>query len=430
MTPPVLLDPLYGTRELPGAVWDAALTTEVQRLREVRMCNINSLTLLGAASVNRFEHSIGTALLAQESVNANQADFDPRESELLVLAGLLHDVGTAGFGHSVEYVLKSEGFAHEDLLSISLPAHEAGFAYQSLDFEPLYFGQRRSLLNVLGRSDLEAVASMVRGDGRLGPLINGRMDLDNVDNVYRLAYHMGLAREVKPALTIARSLWPTDDGIVLRADAIEAVVDWYETRRKLYHHLLLNIEDFSAKCMLEVALRRERQVGAQEFVWNDVDFATMTALHSVPGETSSIAARLMVGDLFGCIGIYQVPLTSSQALIGAEGSMEEHLQSELVRRTSHTSLQISVHIIWDVQKTEREIQVKLDNGSLKTIGRDVSRVLIGVFARNRSLNHLTLSRSPSAAGVMADVTLRALQAALGEGVALAPQEQRVESHVD
>lgn len=76
MTPPVLLDPLYGTRELPGAVWDAALTTEVQRLREVRMCNINSLTLLGAASVNRFEHSIGTALLAQESVNANQADFD------------------------------------------------------------------------------------------------------------------------------------------------------------------------------------------------------------------------------------------------------------------------------------------------------------------------------------------------------------------
>ena len=110
--------------------------------------------------------------------------------------------------------------------------------------------------------------------------------------------------------------------------------------------------------------------------------------------------------------------------------MEEHLQSELVRRTSQTSLQISVHIIWDVQKTEREIQITLDNGSVTTIGRDVSRVLIGVFARNRNLNHLTLSRSPSTGGVMGDVALRALQAAIGEGVTLAPQEQRVESHVD
>jgi hypothetical protein len=43
---------------------------EMQRLRDVRLSNINSGTLTGAANISRFEHSIGTALLAGRTAKA------------------------------------------------------------------------------------------------------------------------------------------------------------------------------------------------------------------------------------------------------------------------------------------------------------------------------------------------------------------------
>ena len=46
------------------------LTPEVQRLREVRLCNINSLCITGSANTNRYEHSVGTAFLAQINIES------------------------------------------------------------------------------------------------------------------------------------------------------------------------------------------------------------------------------------------------------------------------------------------------------------------------------------------------------------------------
>lgn len=61
-------DALYGKIEFSSLVYKCMLTPEVQRLREVRLCNINSLCLTGSSNINRFEHSVGTAYLA--AVNA------------------------------------------------------------------------------------------------------------------------------------------------------------------------------------------------------------------------------------------------------------------------------------------------------------------------------------------------------------------------
>lgn len=52
---------LYGKIEFSALVYKCMLSPEVQRLREVRLCNINSLCITGSSNTNRFEHSVGTA---------------------------------------------------------------------------------------------------------------------------------------------------------------------------------------------------------------------------------------------------------------------------------------------------------------------------------------------------------------------------------
>lgn len=60
-----IFDCLYGKIEFEDKVYQCMLTPEMQRLREVRLGNVNSIFLTGSANINRFEHSIGTAYLAQ-----------------------------------------------------------------------------------------------------------------------------------------------------------------------------------------------------------------------------------------------------------------------------------------------------------------------------------------------------------------------------
>ena len=60
-----IYDALYGAINLPDFIWDIISCPELQRLREVRLCNINSLCLTGGANINRYEHAIGTCYLAK-----------------------------------------------------------------------------------------------------------------------------------------------------------------------------------------------------------------------------------------------------------------------------------------------------------------------------------------------------------------------------
>src|SRR6266498_4717180 len=98
-----IYDALYGRILYPEYVSETLLCPELQRLREVRLCNINSLCLTGGANTNRYEHALGTAYLALESLKNWSRPLDKKTEQIIVLSALLHDVGSAAFGHSVQY---------------------------------------------------------------------------------------------------------------------------------------------------------------------------------------------------------------------------------------------------------------------------------------------------------------------------------------
>ena len=87
-------DALYGKIEFSPLVYKCMLSPEVQRLREVRLCNINSLCITGSSNTNRFEHSVGTAYLAAINIETAAQSHMVRgkeEKEEVVIDALLHD---------------------------------------------------------------------------------------------------------------------------------------------------------------------------------------------------------------------------------------------------------------------------------------------------------------------------------------------------
>lgn len=397
-----IYDPLYGIFYLPEFVWDVITSTELQRLREVRLCNINSFCLTGGANINRYEHAVGTCNLAQECLESWPLlnPVSKQERQQFLLAALLHDIASAAFGHSVEYVESQAGFDHEEAFSHVILGQAGGpYSYKSSTLEPIFFGMPRSISTKIATEDLRAIGEIIAGEGRFGPLINSNMDLDNIDNVFRLAYHIGIVKSGETPLRLAKSLWTEGGELVLKAGSVPFVEDWHKARKRLYEFLLLNPEEFSAKCMLTEAIEIAKSEEAQAFSWHDVDFELFQKLSEVSSVTSSIVSRLMRGDLYGSIGIFSTRNTKVQETLLSRKKrpfLEERLSSAIRTKfpSRFKSAMIALHVIVDINKTERQVKIRTDDGEIAIIGNRSNQLLIGVFFKNVGLNMHHISNFP------------------------------------
>lgn len=306
-----IYDSLYGAIYLPEYAWKVIFTPEVQRLRELRLCNINSLCLTGGANINRFEHTIGTCHLALTNLENGKYDLSPHEKKLFVLATIFHDVYNAAFGHTLEYV-EGSGAKPENIFYYAITGQKyESYEYKASSYQPIYFGRLEEAYYKIKElkltdNDISIIGDTITGKGTLGKLLSGTMDLDNIDNVCRLAYHMGIFNNKTLPIELAKSIWIEDDDLHIENKDISLVNEWIKTRERLYKFLLLNPEEFAAKYMLTEAFelfrrQEEKQIG---FAWYDVDFQLLDKLSRTSSEISNIVSNLMCGQLYGCISIY------------------------------------------------------------------------------------------------------------------------------
>lgn len=398
-----IFDPLYGINYFPDFVWNVINSPELQRLREVRLCNINSFCLVGAANINRYEHAIGTCILAKECLNSWPL-FNPiskKEYELFLLAALFHDITSAAFGHSVEYIESKEGFEHEKAFEyIVLGKKSSNYNYKSVTLEPIFFGMCRELLSRLTEEDLKIIGKIIAGKGRFGPLINSDIDLDNIDNVFRLGYHIGIVKSGDIPLELAKSLYIESDKLIAREESIPLFEMWYNVRKNLYSLLLLNPEEFSAKCMLSEAIEIAKVKNIRPFNWYHVDFEVLEKLSKKSSETSVIISRLMTGNLYGCAGIFSTKKTEFFKIFN-DLKRKEEIENDIKNKIQENSnlkfksLIIKIHIIVDINKTERKINITTENKKFISIGNSSNQLLIGVFFKNVDLNFQGILNIPS-----------------------------------
>ena len=380
-------DPLYGRTQLSEFEANLIALPEVQRLRYVRMCNINSLLITGASEISRFEHTLGVLRLAQEWARVNELDGVSKKD--ILAAAILHDVQTGPYGHSFQYVLEdsvSEGddFLHDDLaggaqrnyyMNVSAAAHFAGKPFCA----PQVLGER-----------WDRVASMIEGKGPLGSIIAGTMDLDNLDNVIRLAYHIGIAgrEHVDEVMRIVGGIRPgrIHGTLDVASTVLSDIEKWQQVRRKLYEFLLLDWAEFSAKAMLTTIV--EDSIAAHlvgNNSWSHTDDGFLAGLENLAlGEfqhISQLIKRLRCGDLYDpiilerskCVELYKElssPLRKREIV--------DFIDKSILRKNGFAR-NIIFHVILDSGKTERAITIEVDGREPKIIGTDSRSLLVGIF---------------------------------------------------
>ena len=197
-------DILYGEIELPDWLETFIKLPEVVRLRGVRLSNVDSYQFKDFNGPSRWEHSLAVAYLASRC--AKKRKLGEKDTVHLMLGALLHDVATPPFAHTAEYVLT--GFEHERESQRLIQALQGSdwqpsvtvFASQL----PQFSKACRALSRELGFNvDVDEVGRIVLGDGPLGYLVNGTIDLDNIDNVVRASLYTGTRVDCQLPLRLA-----------------------------------------------------------------------------------------------------------------------------------------------------------------------------------------------------------------------------------
>ncbi|OWY71616.1 hypothetical protein B7486_08000 [cyanobacterium TDX16] len=262
---PAFADMLYGRIELPEWLAPFLRLPEFLRLRGVRLSNVDSFEFKDFNGPTRWDHGLAVAYLA--IVAADRKGLAACERIHLVLAALLHDVGTPPFAHTGEYVI--DNFDHETETQLVLAGKHridgSGglpvFASQLPSFQK----ECEKLTKKMGfRISPDNVSSLVIGEGELGYFIKGTVDLDNADNVTRACLHMGVEVDRSVPIRIARWLGEQSYSPSLTECSNEAVRKWLGYRDKMYGAFFRSgPEELGRQAFLQHLMRVALDIGVQ-----------------------------------------------------------------------------------------------------------------------------------------------------------------------
>ena len=308
------LDSLYGDVTLDEDLDALVLTPMVQRLRHVRLSNIDSVTMPGIGNISRYEHVLGVGHLAVRTGLYKR--LGRRERLAFAAAAILHDWAITAFGHLVEEAFQYLGvkFDHENKLYemiVGSDERDIGGADKQI-----MYGRQMKLkwwlqkVVAVGETEevLREITNYIQGRGRFGRVICGDIDLDNIDGVFRMAYHMGLAVDRECPLRLAGAIAEVrEDGEpVFVRDAEDDLDRWVETRFTVYSRLMLAKLDFIGKLMIlfaAVTAVEKGEIDAGE--WDLTDCQLLDRLLSSPTkEVRDATTRWLVGEFWDATPLY------------------------------------------------------------------------------------------------------------------------------
>jgi hypothetical protein len=277
----VYYDPVY-SRHLEGD-WKIPLmlellsqTPEAARARRIAQAAAPDYLLMRGPVPSRFQHGMGVAFLATLVLRKNPELKDYHN--LILAAALMHDWGLPCFSHLAESLLKKiTGMDGESFL---------GFVLEK-------YGRAKNVLRDFG-VDYQDVVKVVTGNFRpLGEIINGSLDLDNLDNVLRYAIAASLPGKKPNVIKVAVSFRFINEKWYLLEDCLEDVKKWQALRRLVYSSIYSN-SNLSPVTMLYRAVYLAFQagrIGTDFFLLNDDD--AVSYLSHCEGGASRILNRLI-----------------------------------------------------------------------------------------------------------------------------------------
>jgi HD superfamily phosphohydrolase len=274
----VIKDSVHDYIEVSGVARDLLDTPALQRLRHITQLGTADY-VYPAANHTRFEHSLGVYHLASEALS--HLGIEGRQAERVRAAAICHDVGHGPYSHCLEGLIhRRTGKYHDDVADLLLKGQIAA---------------------VLAAHDLdpEKVADLVRGEGRLGQLISGELDVDRTDYLVRDAHHTGVPYGTIDHGRLTRELRFVDGELVLGEGNVQTAESLLVARALMnptvYNHHVSRI----GKAMLQRGTERllaESDLDGRELRRMD-DHDLLVALRDEEA-TREDARRLSARDLY------------------------------------------------------------------------------------------------------------------------------------
>ncbi|MDO5820531.1 MAG: HD domain-containing protein [Methanobrevibacter sp.] len=224
-------DSIHGNLPLDPFEIEVLDYPQLQRLRRVKQLGFISLIYPGA-NHSRFEHSIGTMHLASKL--ADQLELSKDDKDLVRIAGLLHDAGHGPFSHVSEAVL---GVNHEEITAFVI--------------------EKTSIHDKLSEKfDTKEIIDIINGEGKLGPIISGDLDMDRMDYLIRDSHYTGVAYGVIDTERIISNL-KLERELILDIKGVQAAESALTARYLMYpsvyqHHTTRIINAMFRRCLRDL----------------------------------------------------------------------------------------------------------------------------------------------------------------------------------
>lgn len=246
-------DSIHGNLPLDPFEIEVLDYPQLQRLRRVKQLGFISLIYPGA-NHSRFEHSIGTMHLASKL--ADQLELSKEDKDLVRIAGLLHDAGHGPFSHVSEAVL---GVNHEEITAFVI--------------------EKTSIHDKLSEKfDTKEIIDIINGEGKLGPIISGDLDMDRMDYLIRDSHYTGVAYGVIDTERIISNL-KLERELILDIKGVQAAESALTARYLMYpsvyqHHTTRIINAMFRRCLRDL-INQDNLDPKNMYKYDDSDMISM-----------------------------------------------------------------------------------------------------------------------------------------------------------
>lgn len=210
-----------------------------QRLRGIKQLGLTYLVFPGAMHT-RFQHALGAFQLMSETLdNLKQkgVEITDEESEAVLIAILLHDIGHGPFSHALEKSIV-ENVDHEK-------------------FSLLFINHLADLLGEKSNLVLKIFQNQ-HPKKFLNKLISSQLDIDRLDYLRRDSFYTGVLEGTIGSGRIIRMMNVRDNNLVIEQKGIYSVENFLISRRSMYWQVYLHKTVISAEQILVKILERAK----------------------------------------------------------------------------------------------------------------------------------------------------------------------------
>jgi len=260
----IVNDPVFGFINIPGGLlYDIIRHPLLQRLTRIKQMGLSSVVYPGAQHT-RFQHSLGAFYLMSEAITQLRTkgnEITDKESDGVLAAILLHDIGHGPFSHVLEDTLVKD-VTHEE---ISLLLME------------------RMNKEMNGQLDLAMCIFKDEYPKRfLHQLVSGQLDMDRLDYLRRDSFYTGVIEGNIGSARIIKMLDVKDDHLVIESKGIYSIENFLTARRLMYWQVYLHKTSVAYEQMLISSLTRAKELAGKGielfaspalrfFLYNNID---------------------------------------------------------------------------------------------------------------------------------------------------------------